>query len=105
MVDTLLKDLDAKEAKLKAELSEVVAAREKLFAEVDESARARYERLLKSKGSNVIVGVQHRACGGCHMKLPTQLILHCQAGQELVVCSNCGRLLYFTPDMDLAFAD
>jgi len=72
---------------------------------VDEMVRARYERLVKSKGENVLVGVQHGVCGGCHMKLPAQTLVACQAGQELVSCTNCGRILYYTRDMELAGAD
>ena len=105
MVDMLLKDLDVKEQKLKAELAEVQADRATLAEQVDDSTRTRYDRLLKSKGANIIVGIQHSVCGGCHMKLPTQLVINCQAEQELVVCINCGRLLFYTPDMDLAVAD
>lgn len=105
LVETLLKDLEEKEANFRGELAQVQAERSELVAQVDEGTRARYERLLKSKGSNVVVGIQHSVCGGCHMKVPQQLIIHCQAAQEIVTCSNCGRLLYFTPDMDLAVAD
>jgi predicted nucleic acid-binding Zn-ribbon protein len=105
VVDTALKDLEEKEQNLRAELVVVQAERATLSAQVDESALLRYERMLRNKGANVVVGVQHSVCGGCHMKLPTQLIIHCQAAQELVVCINCGRLLYFTPDMDVAVAD
>jgi predicted nucleic acid-binding Zn-ribbon protein len=72
---------------------------------VDEGARSRYERLVRSKGENVVVGVQHGVCGGCHMKLPPQLLVSCQAEKELVGCSNCGRILYYTPDMDLAVTE
>ena len=39
----------------------------------------RYERLFKSKGENVVVGVHHGVCGGCHMKLPAQMLVTCQA--------------------------
>ena len=69
------------------------------------TARARYERLVKSKGDNVVVGVQHGVCGGCHMRLPAQILVTCQAQQELVGCINCGRILYYTRDMDLAVVD
>ena len=60
---------------------------------MDDTARNRYERLMKSKGGNVVVGVQHGVCGGCHMKLPTQTMVTCQAQNELVSCINCGRIL------------
>jgi uncharacterized protein len=97
--------LDAREANLRKELAQLEANREELAAAVDETARSRYERLVRSKGENVIVGVQHGVCGGCHMKLPPQLLVTCQAEKELVACSNCGRILYYTRDMDLAVAE
>jgi predicted nucleic acid-binding Zn-ribbon protein len=36
------------------------------------------------------------------MKLPAQILVSCQAQAELVSCTNCGRILYYTRDMDLA---
>ena len=72
---------------------------------IDDSARARYERLLKHRGENVVVGVEHGVCGGCHMKLPTQVLVSCQAEQGIVTCINCGRILYYTRDMDLVGAE
>jgi predicted nucleic acid-binding Zn-ribbon protein len=97
--------LGAREQNLQKELAELEANREALAAVVDDGARARYERLVRSKGENVVVGVQHGVCGGCHMKLPPQLLVTCQAEKELVACSNCGRILYYTRDMDLAVAE
>ena len=105
LVDEQVAQLDAREQNLLKELAELEANREELAAAVDEAARSRYERLVRSKGENVVVGVQHGVCGGCHMKLPPQLLVTCQAEKELVGCSNCGRILYYTPDMDLALVD
>jgi uncharacterized protein len=105
LVDEQVAQLDAREQNLLKELAKLEANREELAAAVDESARSRYERLVRSKGENVVVGVQHGVCGGCHMKLPPQLLVTCQADKELVGCSNCGRILYYTPDMDLALMD
>ena len=105
LVEDQVTQLDAREKSLQKELAELEANREELAAAVDESARGRYERLMRSKGENVVVGVQHGVCGGCHMKLPPQLIVTAQAERELVSCSNCGRILYYTPDMDLAVAE
>ncbi len=102
LVDGQIADLGVREKNLKKELAELEANRDQLLSAVDESARYRYERLLKSKGGNVVVGVQHGVCGGCHMKLPTAVIVACQAQSELVTCINCGRILYYTRDMDLA---
>jgi predicted nucleic acid-binding Zn-ribbon protein len=100
-----LAQLATREQNLKKELIELEANREELAGAVDDIARSRYERLVKNKGENVVVGVQHGVCGGCHMKLQPQLLVSCQAQQELITCSNCGRILYYTRDMDLAVAE
>jgi predicted nucleic acid-binding Zn-ribbon protein len=105
MADDQVTQLGVREENLKKELAELETNREELAAAVDDSARGRYERLMKNKGENVVVGVQHGVCGGCHMKLQPQLVVSCQAQQELVTCSNCGRILYYTRDMDLAVAE
>jgi predicted nucleic acid-binding Zn-ribbon protein len=105
LADGQIASLAAREQNLQKELAELQSNREQLLQAVDEAARSRYERLLKSKGGNVVVGVQHGVCGGCHMRLPTQIIVSCQAQQELVTCINCGRILYYTRDMDLAVAE
>jgi predicted nucleic acid-binding Zn-ribbon protein len=103
--ERLLADLAAREENLKKELASLEADRGQLAAAVDESVLLRYERLRKSKGETVVVGVAHGVCGGCHMKLPVQILVSCQGNQEIVTCPNCGRILYYTRDMSLAFAD
>jgi predicted nucleic acid-binding Zn-ribbon protein len=105
MVEAQIGDLKKREENLTRELGELESNRQQLAEAVDESARARYERLLKNKGTNVVTGVQHGVCGGCHMKLPVQIIMACRADEEIVTCINCGRILYYTPEMDLAFTD
>ena len=97
--------LNQREENLQKELAELQRGRAELATAVDETVRARYERLFRSKGENVVVGVHHGVCGGCHMKLPPQILVMCQARQELVTCTNCGRILYYTRDMALAGAD
>lgn len=97
--------LGEREKNLQKELLELVGNRAELAAAVDQTVRTRYERLIKSKGENVLVGVQHGVCGGCHMKLPPQTLVATQAAKELVSCTNCGRILYYTRDMELAGTD
>ena len=105
LMDEQVAQLGGREENLKKELAQLEANREELASAVDETARSRYERLMRSKGENVVVGVEHGVCGGCHMKLPPQLLVTCQVEKELVGCSNCGRILYYTRDMDLALVD
>lgn len=105
LVDGQIAELDAREQNLQKELVQLQSDRGNLAAAVEEGTRSRYERLMRNKGGTVVVGITHGVCGGCHMKLQTQIVVSCQAQQEIVTCSNCGRILYHTSDMDLAFKD
>jgi predicted nucleic acid-binding Zn-ribbon protein len=105
LADSQITELGQREENFKKELATLQQGRAELASAVDESARNRYERLLKGKGDNVVVGINHGVCGGCHMKLQQQLIVSCQAQKEIVTCSSCGRILYYTRDMELAAAE
>lgn len=105
LVEGQVAQLNQREENLKKELADLQQGRTELATAVEESVRSRYERLFKSKGENVVVGVHHGVCGGCHMKLPAQILVTCQGQQEIVSCTNCGRILYYTRDMALAGAD
>lgn len=97
--------VDEREASLRKHHAELASNRAELAAAVDPARLPRYERLRKTKGERVIVDVEHGACGGCHVKLPAQVIIGCRAAQEIVNCPNCGRILYFTSDMDMVAAE
>lgn len=105
MADGNLKDLATREENFKKELAELEASRAQLTSGLEESTLNRYTRLMKQKGENIVVGIQHGVCGGCHMKFPMQVVLACQQGNDIVTCPNCGRILYYTRDMDLAVVD
>jgi hypothetical protein len=105
LVDDQIGQLNTREENLKKDFGELTATRAQLASAVDDSTRSRYERIFKSKGENVVVSVEHSACGGCHMKLPPQIVTSCRAQAEIITCPNCGRILYFTRDMVLTAAD
>jgi uncharacterized protein len=108
-VDSQLAELAKHETQIKAELVELEKGRAELTPSVEPSALARYEHLLKQKGDKAIVGISHGACGGCHMRLPIQVPLSCKSAQksaqELTFCPSCGRILYWTSDMNMTVAD
>jgi predicted nucleic acid-binding Zn-ribbon protein len=104
-LESRLADLSAREENLKKELSGLESDRSSLADAVEPGIRSKYERLFKQKGQHVVVGIQHGVCAGCHMQLSRATVVACQAEQEIVTCTNCGRILYYTRDMDLAVAD
>jgi uncharacterized protein len=81
--------------------SDLIGAEEKQAAAektVPEDVVARYRRILKSKKDTAIVPVSHGSCGGCHMKVTSQTVLAAKAGEKLVSCENCGRLVYWAEE-------
>jgi predicted nucleic acid-binding Zn-ribbon protein len=104
-IDSRLAELAAREKNLLRDLDDAQKARDEAASAVDETTRTRYDRLVRNKGTNVIVGIQHGVCGGCHMQLNRSVVVGCQGEQEIVTCPNCGRILYYTRDMDVAVAE
>lgn len=104
-LDAAVAALGEREKNLTQQLTGFQSNRSELAAGVEEDALARYERILRQRGDHAIVGIQHGVCGGCHMKLPTQVLVSCQSQSELNMCPHCGRILYFTRDMELATVD
>ena len=105
MTEAQLRELEVREQSLRDELTALETNRNQLTVDIDEHALLRYERLLRNKGDNVVVGIEHGVCGGCHMRFPVQLLVSCQAAKEMVTCPNCARILYYSSDMDLAAVD
>jgi len=104
-VESMLSELAIREKNLQSQLADLETNYTDLTAVVEEGVLSRYQRLRKHKGENTVVGIERSVCGGCHMKLPIQIVISCQAQQELVTCPNCGRILYYAPHMDLAIVD
>ena len=94
-------EIDERESNLGKKLEELAAQRAEAEANIDQTTLSRYNRLVERKGPNIVVGIQHGSCGGCHMKLPEGEIIEIKSGLKVNYCSNCGRIVYYTRDMIL----
>ena len=97
--------LRQREQNLRKEEQQLLEERQRLADQLEPALRQRYERLLKNRGGNVVVGIAHGVCGGCHMRLPPQVVVDCRANEEIVTCPNCGRILYYSGEMDMEVVD
>jgi len=99
--DHILRDIESNHYpagfKKAASLDEFVRIAEKERAKltkiIDPKLLIVYERIMKRYGGRVIVQVVREFCGGCYVKLPSDLTVRCRT--ELVSCPNCGRFLYY----------
>jgi predicted nucleic acid-binding Zn-ribbon protein len=103
-VDEQVADLDARKGNIEGRIKELEEERDRLAGEIDDRILASYERVQGLRGENVVVGISHSACGGCHMKLTAQVVVTAKSGKELATCPHCSRILYYTRDMDMTAA-
>ena len=66
--------------------------RQEFCKHIDAKLLTEYERIKRRYGSRVVVQVINEFCGGCYVKLPSELTSRRHA--DVVTCPNCGRFLY-----------
>jgi predicted nucleic acid-binding Zn-ribbon protein len=86
--------LDARRAELEAELAAAHASREAAAAQLDRSLRTRYERLRKSRLTEVVVPLVANGCGACHTAVPLNRRSQIRSGAVIEGCEACGAILY-----------
>lgn len=94
-VDEEVANLEARSVNFSRELGQLEAERATLAAALDEDLLSLYNRLLALRGAPIVVPVTPaRQCTGCHVRVTPATMVRVQAGQDLVSCENCGRILY-----------
>ena len=104
--ETLVKMSNAKKAfdQLKAAHAKELAAGkddlEKLRANVAKAAQGidaglleEYKR-IKQHRPNPVAYFKNKRCQGCNMELPSSQLQELKAGDKIILCENCGRILY-----------
>lgn len=86
--------LEAGAGTLGERLEELQSDHANLKAGIPEEPLSLYERLIVRKGDSAVSPLDHEICGGCHMKVPTQVAVQVRIGQGVPQCPNCGRILY-----------
>ena len=94
-VDAEKDALDRRLTNTTEDIDRMKQKRAKMIADIDKDALRIYTRIMNNKKDYAIVPVERDTCGGCHMKLTPQTVHDAKAGQKLVTCSYCGRLLYW----------
>ena len=89
-------------ARIERELSEIAGqvaelerTRKTLVPDVAPKALVTYERILGIREGLAMVPLVHESCGGCHRRLPPQVINQVYLKADLVICESCSRILYF----------
>ncbi|WP_372795647.1 zinc ribbon domain-containing protein [Pontiella sp.] len=93
-----LAELDERQAYLEEKVEKMKADRNRAAATCDKQLLAKYMRILQNKKDMAIVLVENgEHCGGCHMKLPPQVVNDARNPTKIVSCNFCGRIVYNPP--------
>ena len=85
--------LSRERAALARRLDELNATRNQTRASLDADALRAYDRLRQSKAGRAVAQIKRDSCGTCGVSVPTGLASRVRAGEEIVVCPSCGRIL------------
>ena len=85
---------------LATEIARERASREALVGTVDAELRRRYEMIFSRRGGLAVVEIRGGTCQGCHMNVPPQLFNQIQRNEQVILCPNCQRMLYWRPERE-----
>lgn len=94
-----LAELDDRAAELKEQFDRMKADRVRVAGTCDQTILQKYARIMNNKRDFAVVMIEEGGhCGGCHMKLPPQVVNDARNPGKLVACNFCGRIVYNPPE-------
>ena len=88
-------EMVAQEKGLQTRLADMQKQREEAVALLPPELRELYSRISLKKQGLALAAVNGESCAACQMKLRPQLINEIRLGEQIIVCENCSRILYF----------
>jgi len=93
-------EVESRQEAIKAKLRELVLQRREAYEKVSLKSRNLFDRLAERYDGEVLAAVDQMngpkgvySCGGCYMKVPLEVVNSLMSRDEMVICSNCGRIL------------
>src|SRR3989338_5964006 len=80
---------------IRAQIVKLELDRKTLTPDAPKASLAIYERILGIREGLAMVPLVNDSCGGCHRRLPPQVINQVYLKANLVTCESCSRILYF----------
>ena len=80
---------------IRAQIEQLERDRTILTPDVPKASLVAYERILGIREGLAMVPLVNDSCGGCHRRLPPQVMNQVYLKADLVTCESCNRILYF----------
>jgi predicted nucleic acid-binding Zn-ribbon protein len=87
-------DLTERVARLASEIREYEAERAERIENIAPDLLRTYDHIRLAHQGRALAKLDRSICLGCRISLPTQMVNKARAGNALVQCPNCERILY-----------
>jgi predicted nucleic acid-binding Zn-ribbon protein len=87
--------LDEKAKELEKKKSRLLQEREALLPKIPPDPMRLYEAIFLKKGGIALSPVKDDFCAMCHMRIRPQMLNEIHDKVKIILCENCGRILYW----------
>ena len=94
------KALSAEEEKIKDKQKKLVAEKDQLLPKIPADQKSLYSKIFHKKNGTALSPVRGEFCSLCHMRIRPQMLNELIAKSGLIICENCGRILYVPKKAD-----
>ncbi len=95
-LDEQVKEVEAAQNALTQEIEGLETERQELFAQVDTSMSAAYEKASSRNAGVGVVRIKDGNCGGCYLRIQPQLVSEARKQEMVVTCPHCLRILLWS---------
>ncbi|HYE65466.1 MAG TPA: C4-type zinc ribbon domain-containing protein, partial [Pyrinomonadaceae bacterium] len=76
------------------------AERERLLSVLPKAMSTLYNRIsVRIRDGIAVAEARNGSCTACFMSLRPQVMAEVRRGEEVIMCDNCSRILYYAPDV------
>jgi uncharacterized protein len=98
LVDSEKKAAEAEVTKDRQILAELQQQREGLIQTVDSSVLNTYRQIGKFRKGIALARATQDSCQACHVRIRPHVVSQVMAGEQIITCDSCNRILYWKPD-------
>jgi len=89
--------LEQKQRESEAKNKELNQEKEELISKIPDERAGLYMKIFKTKNGIALSPLTGDFCSLCHMRVRPQVLNELKGNEKIIICENCGRILYF-PD-------
>ncbi|HEX7589267.1 MAG TPA: C4-type zinc ribbon domain-containing protein [Anaerolineae bacterium] len=85
--------LEREQSTINRRTEELGEQRDQARALLDADVQRQYDQLRRTKAGRAVAQAKNDSCGVCGVTIPTGLLNRVHTGDEIVLCTSCGRML------------